>query len=56
MANAWSSIPAALAGVDAGAVADVAGGLAGGALLALPVLLAAALLFRRARAGVRARR
>jgi hypothetical protein len=51
MANAWISIPAAL--VDAGAMADVAGGLAGGALLALPVLLATALLFRRARVRTR---
>jgi hypothetical protein len=56
MASAWFSIPVAIAGMDPGAVAEVAGGFAGGAFLALPVLLAAALLFRRARARARARR
>jgi hypothetical protein len=53
MANAWISIPAALAGLDAGAVANAAGGFAGGAFLALPILLAAALLVRRVRRSAR---
>jgi hypothetical protein len=51
--HAWISIPAPLTVLDAAAAADVAGGLAGGALLALPILLAAAILARRARPGAR---
>jgi hypothetical protein len=49
----WLTAAVPLAGVDAAAVADAAGRFAGGAFLALPVLLAAALLLRRARTRAR---
>jgi hypothetical protein len=52
-AHLWLAAAAPLATVDAASVAEAAGRFAGGAFLALPVLLAAALLLRRARPRAR---